>query len=177
MLILFCGLIGCGKTTLARKTAEALGLELFEADDIKKRVYPKDPDFERNMREAIPFKDETRMEVFRQSIEALRALSATQRHLVFDETVHKAKFREFFREQWKDDGGVFIVWVRASDDTVKQRLSTGREGHILSNAAKMYDALKKEFEPITDADLVIDNDDTPENALEKILAALRTVLA
>ena len=89
VIIFVGGLIGAGKSTIAKGLAEQLALPYCDVDEIKKRIYRKDPDFDKNVREGIPFSDEIRFEVFDEVCNVLESLIEEQPHVVVDETLHK----------------------------------------------------------------------------------------
>ena len=179
MLILFAGNVGSGKTTLAARLSADFGIPLYEVDRLKRELYPLDPDFERNMQESIPFKDETRMTAYRRACEELKAMAASHPHVLVDEAMHKRIFRETFRTAAEPFGGSYLILVRISEETMRRRLTPeARPGHMVRDPLAMALALEKQSEPMDDeADLVVDNDGPPEEAYARILRALSPLLA
>ena len=55
MIIFVGGLIGAGKSTVARAIAEKYSLYYYDVDEIKKQVFREDPDYQNNMEKGIPF--------------------------------------------------------------------------------------------------------------------------
>ena len=53
MVIFIGGIIGTGKTSLARTLAEKLGIYYYDVDLVKKEVYPTDPNYEYNLKNNI----------------------------------------------------------------------------------------------------------------------------
>ena len=56
MIIFAGGLIGAGKSTIAKGMAEHFSFPYYDVDEVKKIVYRQDPDFERNIAEGIPYR-------------------------------------------------------------------------------------------------------------------------
>lgn len=148
MIIFVGGLIGAGKSTIARGLAEHFAIPCYDVDEIKKIVYTKDPDFERNIAEGIPFNDEIRHEVFRRVFADLEDLIKQHPHIVVDETLHKRDIRHVLYEEARRISGDFIViWVQARKDVILQRLGEEkRAGHLLDDPLPLHNAFEKEFE-------------------------------
>ncbi|MEK7158392.1 MAG: AAA family ATPase [Patescibacteria group bacterium] len=159
MVIFVCGLIGTGKTTLAKALAERFGFHYYDVDLIKKEIYPTDPDYEYNLQNSIPFSDETRVKVFNRVVKDFAELAKEHEHLIVDETLHKKFLRQIlFSGAEKYFGRYGIVWVKADEAAIKERLTKDqREGHMLINPFEMYLSFKKEFEDFENADIVFEN--------------------
>ena len=91
MIIFVGGIIGAGKSTVAKALAAQYGFPYYDVDEIKKEVFRQDPDFERNISQGIPFSDELRREVFRRVFSDLEQLVDEHPHIVVDETLHQAR--------------------------------------------------------------------------------------
>lgn len=179
MLVFVCGLVGSGKTTLARGIAEHFQLPLCELDVYKREVYPLDPDFERNMREGIPFRNATRYKAYDRGIVELRRLLAQHRHVVAEEALHIQRYRTYFR-----DFGVaqhvptVFLWTETTDAIAEQRLSAVREGHMLTNSAiAMRRNMQKECDGTEDVDAHIENSGSTAAALSQAIAFLTPLLS
>lgn len=148
MIIFVGGLIGAGKSTIARGLADHFSIPYYDVDEVKKVVYRDDPDFEKNIAESIPFSSETRREVFRRVFEDLEKLIDEHPHIVVDETLHKREIRHFLYEEARRISGNFIViWVQAREDVILQRLGDKkRSGHLLNDPLPMHNAFAREFE-------------------------------
>ena len=84
MIIFVGGLVGAGKSSVARRLAERLDIHYYDVDDIKKVVYREDPDFEKNMARGIPFSDETRRKVYDRVVADFRRLRKRHDHIVVE---------------------------------------------------------------------------------------------
>ena len=49
MIIFVGGIIGAGKSTVATHLASHYGFPYYDVDEVKKEVFSRDPDFERNI--------------------------------------------------------------------------------------------------------------------------------
>jgi len=177
MVIFVAGLVGVGKSAIARFLAEKLSIPYYSVDDVKKIVYPQDPDFEQNIRNGIPFKEETRLKVFRQVAADFSSLAQNHEHLVVDETLHLRRPRQVLFDAAKACfGGYVIMWVKADEAVIERRLSTkDRKDHILTDPLKMYRSFAKELESIDEAHIVCENNGSLDEAAEGLLALIRNL--
>jgi gluconate kinase len=177
MVIFVAGLVGVGKSSIARRLAERLSIHYYDIDEVKKIVYPQDPDFEQNIRNGIPFKEETRLKVFRRVAADFIHLAENHKHLVVDETLHLRRPRQVLLEAAKACfGGYVIIWVRADEAVIEQRLrSKDRKDHILTDPLKMYRSFAKEFERFDESHVVCENNGSIEEAAESLLALIRNL--
>jgi len=136
VVIFVAGLPGTGKSSIARCLAEAFSIHYYEIDEVKKVVYPQDPDFEHNMRHGIPFRKETRLKVFEQVLVDFKRLAQTYDHLVVDEALHLKEPRQVLFDGAKAYfGGYLVIWLKTDGAVVEKRLRTKkREDHILKEA-------------------------------------------
>ncbi len=177
MVIFVAGLVGVGKSAIAKLLADRLSIPCYSVDDVKKVIYPQDPDFERNIKEGIPFKEETRLKVFRQVAADFSSLAKSHKHLVVDETLHLRRPRQVLFDAAKACfGGYVIIWVTAEETVIEQRLrSKGRKDHILTEPLKMYRSFAKELENIDEAHIVCENNGSVEEATEGLLSLIRNL--
>jgi len=177
MVIFVAGLVGVGKSSIARLLAEKLSIHYYDIDGVKKLIYPQDPDFAKNIRNGIPFKEETRLKVFQQVVSDFSCLAASHKHLVVDETLHLRRPRQVLLEAAKTYfGGYVIVWVKADEAVVEKRLaSTSRKDHILTNPLQMYRSFAKEFETFDESLILCENNGSVEQAVEGLLSLIRNL--
>jgi predicted kinase len=177
VVIFVGGLVGVGKSAIARFLAGRLSIPYYSVDAIKKIIYPQDPDFEKNIRNGIPFKEETRLRVFRQVAADFSRLAETHKHLIVDETFHLKKPRQvLFNAAKACFGGYVIIWVKADEAVIKQRLaSKDRKDHILTDPLKMYRSFAKELEDIDEPHIVCENNASVEEATEGLSALIRNL--
>jgi predicted kinase len=148
MIVLVGGLIGAGKSSVARAIAERLDYHYFDLDEIKKEVYGRDPDNARKLAEGIPPDLETRAELYRVAVEQVSALIETTPNIVFDDTLHFRRFRQYLYDEITRLGHDFVpVWVRADEEVILHRLkSTPRDNHILADPIPLHEQMLKDFE-------------------------------
>jgi gluconate kinase len=177
MVIFVAGLVGVGKSAIARRLAERLSIPYYDVDDVKKVIYPQDPDFERNIRNGIPFKEETRLKVFRRVAADFISLAKDHKHLVADETLHLKRPRQVLLDAARACfGGYVILWVTASEAVIEQRLKTkNRKDHILTDPLKMYRSFAKEFERIDEPHIVCENNGSVEEATEGLITLIQNL--
>ena len=177
MIIFVGGLIGAGKSTIAKGLASHFEIPYFDVDEIKKVVYQKDPDFERNLREGIPFSDEIRMEVFQAVCHDLEMLIGEHPHIVVDETLHKREIRQVLYDQARRiAGGFVIIWVHANEELILERLGGHkREGHILDDPLPMHNMMRKEFENYKRCIIDCPNNETPNDAVNDLVNLIESM--
>ena len=171
MIIFVGGVVGAGKSSVAKGLAEKLGIYYYDIDEIKKVVYQEDPDFEHNMSQGIPFKSETRAKVFERVVRDFGQLQKTNDHIVVDETLHKRKLRHILFDGAKKYFGKYcVVWVDADEDIIEDRLTSQvREGHILDDPMKMHRAFVKEFEGFHQSTIQCRNNSTLETTVDDLM--------
>jgi len=170
MIIFVGGLIGAGKSSVARGLAEHLSVHYYDVDEHKRPIFSQDPDFQRNMEQGIPFSEQTRMRVFQKVVGDFTELAKTHQHLVVDETLHNNQLREFlFAGAKKHFGGYLVIWVKASEEvTLKRLTSRVREGHLLQEPVSMHKAFLEQFEPFEESIIICRNDGALEDTIEEI---------
>lgn len=172
MIIFVGGLIGAGKSSVAQGLAKHLALPYYDVDEHKRPIYRADPDFEHNMEHGIPFCEATRMQLFNKVVSDFEALSRLHRHMVVDETLHKKQLREYlFKGAEKYFGGYLIIWVKASEEVIIDRLTSKvREGHLLKDPVTMHNAFLQEFEPFEESIIICRNEGELEDTISEISA-------
>jgi len=177
MIIFVGGLIGAGKSTIARKIAAEFDCHYYDADETKRRFFREDPDYERNLAEGIPFSDETRIRVFNQVIADLETLSQSHSHVVVDETLHRRNLRQqLYDAAERLYGSFLVVWVRADDEVILERLSANvRQGHILDDPVAMYQGFRKTFQEFNRPVIVVNNNGDPDEEITQLRVLLESV--
>ena len=153
MLIVIAGLIGTGKSTIAREVSKRLNLPLYSIDDDKKKIYQQHPQYEYFLKNNIPFPDDIRKKTFDASLEGLRKLAKEHKHAIVEETFHKKSLRSpFFKEAKKIFGGMILTLVTADDELVKERLEKREkeENHLVGYEMSL--SFKKQWEPFEKVD-------------------------
>lgn len=173
MLIVIAGLIGAGKSTIAREVSKRLHIPLYSIDEDKKKIYKQHPKYEYFLKNNIPFPDETRRETFEASLERLGKLAKKHKHAIVEETFHKKSLRgPFFEEATKIFGGMIITIVTVDEKLVKKRLEKREqeEGHMVGYG--MYLSFKKQWEPFEKVDYHFVNEGDFEKNIQKYVKFL-----
>ena len=179
MIILIGGLIGAGKSSVARKMAERLGYLYFDLDETKKEVYGRDPDNARKLAEGIPPDLETRAELYREAIARITSLLETHPNIVFDDTLHFRRFRRYlYDEMARIQQDFIMVWVRADEHVILSRLaSTKRAGHILADPIPLHEQMVRDFEEFQVPVLMCPNNGSLDATVDGVFKLIDRVAA
>ncbi len=169
------GLIGTGKSSLAKALAEKLNIPYIDVDKFKKEVYSTDPNFEYNLKNNIPFSEETRIKTFNKAVESFSRLSRNNNYIVVEEVLSRKVLRKvFFDAAKKYFGDYLMIWIQVDESIVKERLEASpRQGHLLKNPFGMYLSIKKEFEDVEPSDIVFENNGDFNSSLLKLLEIVK----
>jgi dephospho-CoA kinase len=175
MVIFFGGYIGSGKTSLAKVIAHRLGILYYEVDEIKKAVVEDDPHLQYNVRNNIPFPDEARAKMFSRVVDDFERLCTTHKCIIVDETLHKRPLRQILFDGAKRFfGGYIVVWIQASEETIKERLmNSQRVDHVLGDPYGMHLSMKKVFDDLDEADIIFENNGLLEEASRVLFDLLK----
>lgn len=170
MIVFVGGLIGAGKSTVAKALAAHCSLHYYDVDEVKKSIFKTDPNYEHNMQNGIPFGDEIRKTVYSRVVDDLKALSTKHECIVVDETLHKRALRGLlFEAAEKFFEGYFVIWVQADEDVIIQRLtSRARENHILKDPMAMHNSMLAEFEGFEESVLICRNNKSIEETMQEV---------
>ncbi len=148
MIIFVGGVIGAGKSTVARGLADHFGFPYYAVDEVKKEVFRQDPDYDRNIAEGIPFSDAIRRQLFRRVVADVEELVSEHPHIIVDETLHKREIRHYlYEEAERVAGGFIVIWVQAREEIILERLGDKeRSGHFLTDPLPLHKAFKRDFE-------------------------------
>jgi predicted kinase len=150
--VLFAGLPGTGKSTLARAIAERLGAAVLDKDRVRGALFPG------ALTDYTAQQDELCM---RAMLEAAAYLTERERveYIFFDG-------RTFSRQAQIEDvllaaaraGALWrVVHVKCADAVAEERLARSDPSHPAQNRdAALYRRIKQQFEPITQAKLEVD---------------------
>ena len=177
MIIFVGGVIGAGKSTVARGLAAHFSFPYYDVDEIKKDVFRQDPDYERNIAEGIPFNDELRREVFRRVFADLEVLIGEHPHIVVDETLHKREIRHFlYDEARRIAGGFIVIWVQAREEIIIERLGAKkRTGHLLDDPLPLHNAFKREFEEYNRCIIDCPNNGTVDESIADLVHLIDSI--
>ena len=158
-VLIFMGVAGCGKTTVAKLFAAKTGAEFFEGDDF----HP--PENIAKMRAGIPLTDEDRAGW----LLALRKIISTSLAKHSLTALACSALKEKYRDQLQaGDARVKFVYLSAKREVIKTRLKQ-RTGHFMPPTllASQFAIL----EPPTNA-LVIDSMKPPEKIVSEAIQLL-----
>lgn len=159
-LVLTSGLVGVGKSTVAKAIAQRLGGHFVDVDDFKKSIVDSV-----KVKEVID-SPEVRWVYYEKALEHVIGVMSNDKDsvVVIDEVFHLATLRSRI-ESFCSSVGITVLWVEVKSPfgTVKRRLEgKGREGHILSTeeALTMHLMFKEVFEPfnLNDNYICLNND-------------------
>jgi predicted kinase len=139
-LVMVCGLVGVGKTTIARQIARELRARYLSTDRVGYRLFGARRSYD----------DEYYRRVYEHMIvRAHRALSQG-RHVVLDGTFLRREARQRFFSEFCEKASPWIVYVTCSEEVVKARLEA-RQGYRLSERGysdgryEIYQAMKQKL--------------------------------
>lgn len=160
MFIIFMGVAGCGKTTIGKMAAEALGVPFYEGDD----YHP--PENVDKMSRGIPLNDDDRAGWLAALANILREGIAKGESGVMSCSALKEKYRRQLRV---DADQVRFIYLKGSYDLIWARMEA-REGHYMPAALlqSQFDALEEPKNVFT-----VDIAQSPEAILEEVLDYLR----
>ncbi len=170
MVIFVSGLVGAGKSTIAKAIAKEIGYPCYEVDKVKREVYQLDPEYQRKYREGIPFPKAIRAKVYERVAADLKRLRDQHEHIVVDEVLYARELRRKLYQTVEDIFGEFIIiWVRVDEAILLDRLrSHKREGHLLEDPVPMHEAIRREFEGFHRSVIVCNNMGKPEDSIASL---------
>lgn len=146
MIILLCGGVGAGKSTLAQRLSKRLGdARVLSSDSFKRRVY-----------ERLLLELENSMN--------------KQKYLILDATFYRKVYRDRVRETAMGRDEVFTIYLKCPLEVCLER-NRRRSGAVPENAIRIIHRL---FEEPENPDLVVNTAEAGvEEALERVLENLK----
>lgn len=155
MLLLFTGLPGAGKTTLARAYAGAVGARHFNSDLLR-----------RELGLMGHYAEADKARVYEELLRRTRAALTAGDTVVVDGTFFREDLRAPFRTLAREAGVPFRwVEVRAHEETIRQRV--GRPRPDSEADFDVYLRIRDAYEPLAEPHLTVWTDEMPVDELVK----------
>jgi predicted kinase len=167
--VIFAGLPGTGKSTLARALAERLGAAILDKDRIRGALFPD------ALTDYSPDQDQLCM---RAMLEAAAYLTERRRvkYVFFDGRTFstRGQIEEVLLAAEQAGAGWRILRVTCADAVAEERLARNDPGHPAKNRdPALYRRIKQHFEPILQPKLEVDT----TAGIERELGAVEAYLA
>ena len=148
MLIIVCGLPGCGKSTLALALAAKLDAAHISSDIIR-----------RKMLEERTYSEQEKFRVYERMVQEAETLMRGGKTVIVDATFYKQRTRQQMLDAARRSGKkVLIVECVLDEETIEERMEMRRAGKESESEAdfSVYLKVKSLFEPIQEEHLVVD---------------------
>ena len=150
--VLFAGLPGTGKSTLARAIAKRLDAAVLDKDRVRGALFPG------ALTDYTPQQDELCM---RAMLEAAAYLTELERveYILFDGRTfsRQAQIEDVLLAAVRAGARWRVVHVKCADAVAEERLARSDPSHPAQNRdAALHRRIKQQFEPITQAKLEVD---------------------
>ena len=167
--VLFAGLPGTGKSTLARAIAERLGAAVLDKDRVRGALFPG------ALTDYTAQQDELCM---RAMLEAAAYLTEPERveYIFFDGRTfsQRSQIEDVLLAATRAGARWRIVHVKCADAVAEGRLARSDPSHPAKNRdAALYRRIKQQFEPISQAKLEVDTTSGTDEVLTIVEEYLR----
>ena len=137
MIVIFCGLPGTGKTTLAKELAPLIDAVILSTDKIRKQLIAK-PTYKRHERELI----------YDVMTLITKYLHKARKNCILDATFNKESSRQsIIKKLGLSPNQVFIVECVCPEDVIISRLESRRADWSDADVS-VYKKMKKIYEPV-----------------------------
>jgi predicted kinase len=150
--VLFAGLPGTGKSTLARAIAERLGAAVLDKDRVRGALFPG------ALTDYTAQQDQLCMRAMLEAAAYLTELKRVE-YVFFDGRTfsQRGQIEDVLLAAARAGAGWRVVYVKCADAVVEERLARSDPSHPAQNRdAALYRRIKQQFEPITQAKLEVD---------------------
>jgi predicted kinase len=150
--VLFAGLPGTGKSTLARAIAERLGAAVLDKDRVRGALFPG------ALTDYTAQQDQLCMRAMLEAAAYLTELKRVE-YVFFDGRTfsQRGQIEDVLLAAARAGAGWRVVYVKCADAVVEERLARSDPSHPAQNRdAALYRRIKQQFEPIMQAKLEVD---------------------
>jgi predicted kinase len=150
--VLFAGLPGTGKSTLARAIAERLGAAVLDKDRVRGALFPG------ALTDYTTQQDELCMRAMLEAAAYLTELGRVE-YIFFDGRTfsRQAQIEDVLLAAARAGARWRVVHVKCTDAVAEERLARSDPSHPAQNRdAALYRRIKQQFEPIRQAKLEVD---------------------
>jgi predicted kinase len=150
--VLFAGLPGTGKSTLARTLAERLGAAILDKDRVRSALFPG------ALTDYTPEQDQLCMRAMLEAAVYLTELRQLD-YIFFDGRTFstRAQIEDVLLAAGRAGARWRILHLTCADAVAEERLATHDPGHPAQNRdPALYRTIKQRFEPIQHAKLEVD---------------------
>ncbi|WP_314519357.1 AAA family ATPase [Xanthocytophaga agilis] len=179
-VIIICGRIGTGKSTIARQVALLLGYEYINSDVVRKQTVGL-PLLQRpHTNDGEKLYSQSSTENVYQALQQNTLLHiANQTGIVVDATFGQQKHRQEFQQALKKQNIPYIfIEVQASDKIIKERLTQReKQTDVISDARLSdFDLISSNYQPPIELMypnlITLSTEDTPEHTLYSLFSSL-----
>jgi predicted kinase len=137
-LVMVCGLVGVGKTTIARQIAHELRARYLSTDRVGYRLFGENRSYD----------DEYYRRVYEYMIVRAQRAVSKRRHVVLDGTFLRRETRQRFFAEFREKASPWLVYVTCPEEIVRARLAARhslslRERGYSDGRYEIYQAMKE----------------------------------
>ncbi len=133
-----CGLVGVGKTTIARQITREVHARYLSTDRVGYRLFGQNRSYD----------DEYYRRVYNYMIARVHRALEKRRHVVLDGTFLRRETRQRFFAEFRESASLWVVYVTCPEETIRERLKARcgtslRERGYSDGCYEIYQAMKE----------------------------------